>query len=286
MSDKQVAISADSTCDLSEDVKKKYGVSYFPFFVRFREKEYKDNVDIHPSDLYEGYYEDGSLPSTAASSVGEFSEYFKKFLNDGFEVVHISLGSGLSSSFQNADIAAEDMDGVYVVDSKNLSSGSGLLVMQAAKLAEDGKSAKEIAELLNKMTDHVHSSFVLDTLEFMAAGGRCPAIASKAAGMLKCKPSIKVDNTDGTLHVSTIYRGKTEKVLKKYVEETLGNYDNILYDDIYITDSGEVSDDAVISVKEEIEKLGKFKNIYRSTASCTISSHCGPGTLGILFMTK
>lgn len=286
MADKKVVLSADSTCDLNEELKKQYDVNYYPFYINFRDKDYKDGVDIFPNDLFKGYYEDKSLPKTAASSIGEFTEHFKQFTDKGMEVVHISLGHALSSAYANASMAAEQMDGVYVVDSRNLSSGSGQLVIRAGKMIEEGKSAKEIAEELEKIADHVHASFVLDTLDFMAAGGRCPAVAAKAAGMLKCKPYLSVDNNDGSLHIGKMYRGKQEVVLKKYIEDELGKYDDIVTDEIFLTNSTGFEDSYIDELEKLIKNLVPFKQVHKTIANCTISSHCGPKCLGILFVTK
>ncbi len=286
MADKKVVLSADSTCDLNEELKKQYDVNYYPFYINFRDKDYKDGVDIFPNDLFKGYYEDKSLPKTAASSIGEFTEHFKQFTDKGMDVVHISLGHALSSAYANASMAAEQMDGVYVVDSRNLSSGSGQLVIRAGKMIEEGKSAKEIAEELEKIADHVHSSFVLDTLDFMAAGGRCPAVAAKAAGMLKCKPYLSVDNNDGSLHIGKMYRGKQDVVLKKYIEDELGKYDDIVTDEIFLTNSTGFEDSYIDELEKLIKKLVPFKHVRKTIANCTISSHCGPKCLGILFVTK
>lgn len=286
MADKKVVLSADSTCDLNEELKKQYDVNYYPFYINFRDKDYKDGVDIFPNDLFKGYYEDKSLPKTAASSIGEFTEHFKQFTDKGMEVVHISLGHALSSAYANASMAAEQMDGVYVVDSRNLSSGSGQLVIRAGKMIEEGKSANEIAEELEKIADHVHTSFVLDTLDFMAAGGRCPAVAAKAAGMLKCKPYLSVDNNDGSLHIGKMYRGKQEVVLKKYIEDELGKYDDIVTDEIFLTNSTGFEDSYIDELEKLIKNLVPFKQVHKTIANCTISSHCGPKCLGILFVTK
>ena len=285
MADKKVVISADSTCDLNEELKKQYNVQYYPFYINLRDKDYKDGVDITLEEMFNAYYEDKSLPKTAASSIGEFTEHFKQFTDKGCEVVHISLGHALSSAFANASMAAEQIDGVYVVDSCNLSNGSGQLVIRAARMAEEGKSAKEIVDELEKIKPHVHTSFVLDTLDFMAAGGRCPAIAAKAAGMLKCKPYLSVDNSDGSLHIGKMYRGKQEMVLRKYIEDELGKYDNLVLDDIFLCNSTGFEDSYIDELEQLILKTAPFKRVHKTIANGTISSHCGPRCLGILFVT-
>ena len=286
MSQKKVALSSDSTCDLNDELKNQYNVQYYPFYINYKGKDYKDGIDITPKEIFESYTEDGELPKTAASSIGEFEKHFKQFTDKGMEVVHISLGHALSSAYVNARTAAENMEGVYVVDSCNLSSGSGQLVIRAGKMIEEGKSAKEIADELEKIKPHVHTSFILDTLDFMAAGGRCPAIAAKAAGMLKCKPYLSVDNSDGSLHMGKIYRGKQEKVIRKYIVDELGKYDNILPDEIFITHSSGFDKDYLEDLSQIIKETVPFKKVHTTVANCTISSHCGPKCLGILFVTN
>lgn len=285
MTVKKIALSADSTCDLNKELKDLYNVSYYPFYINFRGKDYKDNVDIFPDDLYKGYYEDKSLPKTAASSIGEFTEHFKQFTDQGMEVIHLSLGHALSSAYENACMAAKDMEGVYVIDSCNLSTGIGQLVIRAGRMIEQGMAAKDIAEELKRIVPHVHVSFVLDTLDFMAAGGRCPAIAAKAVGMLKCKPYLAVDNSDGSLHMGKIYRGKMDVVLRKYVKEELEKYDNIIPDDIFITNSSGYDMKFCKQLEDVVRDIIPFERVHHTIASCTISSHCGPKCLGILFVT-
>ncbi|NLZ46166.1 MAG: DegV family protein [Clostridiales bacterium] len=281
----KVILSADSTCDLSAELKERYSVNYFPLHIILDGKDYLDNVDIKPSDIFNAYYEKKILPKTAAVNIDEYSQHFKQFVDKGYEVVHINLGSALSSSYKNACIAAEDFKGVYAVDSCNLSTGIGHLVIQAGKMINQGLSGAEIATRLNAMTSHVHSSFVLDTLKFMAAGGRCSSVAALGANLLNLKPCILVSNKDGSMSSGKKYRGKLEKILPIYVEETLGKYDNIDYETIFITHSG-IDQSYIDLVKKTIIKIHPFKEYHETIASCTISSHCGPNTLGILFMTK
>lgn len=285
MSDKKVVLSADSTCDLTEELKQQYQVNYYPFYINIQDKDYKDSVDIGLVDIFEIYRNESILPKTAASSIGEFTNHFKQFTDKGYEVVHISLGHSLSSAHDNAKMAAESMDEVYVVDSGNLSTGSGQLVIRAGKMIEEGMSAKEIAEELEKIKPHVHASFVLDTLDFMAAGGRCPAVAAKAAGMLKCKPYLQVDNSDGSLHIGKMYRGKQEKVLYKYVADELGRFDNVIADDLFFTNSTGFDKEYLDELESEILKIVPFERVHRGLCNCTIGSHCGPKCLGILFVT-
>lgn len=282
---KKVILTADSTCDLSEELKNRYNVEYFPLHIILDGKEYLDNVDIVPSEIFKAYDEKKILPKTAAVNIGEYLDFFKQFTEQGYEVVHINLGGALSSSHKNAVIAASELDGVYPVDSCNLSTGIGHLVIQAGKLIEQGLCAKEVAEKVKEMTGRVHSSFILDTLKFMAAGGRCSAVVALGANLLNLKPCIQVNNEDGSMAVGKKYRGKLDKVLVSYVEETLSKYDNLDDETIFITHSG-IDSSYIDLVKDAIERVHPFKEYHVTVASCTISCHCGPNTLGILFMTK
>lgn len=281
----KVILSADSTCDLGNELKEKYGVNYYPYHIILDEKEYLDNVNITPDDIYRAYWDKKLLPKTSAINVSEYMDYFKQWTDKGYEVVHISLGGALTSSCQNAMLAAEELENVYAVNSCNLSTGMGHLVIEAGKMIEEGLSAKEIAERLNKMTEKVHSSFILDTLEFMQAGGRCSQVTAFAATLLNLKPCIMVDNTSGAMGVGKKYRGDLKKVLCKYTKDQLQAYENIKYDKIFITHSG-IEDEYIDLVKATINETAAFDEIYVTRASCTISCHCGPRTLGILFMTK
>lgn len=279
-----VVISADSTCDLSSKQIEENGIRLYPFHIEFRGKDYLDNINITPDVLFGGYYEDKSLPKTGASTKDQYKAYFEELTADGSEVVHFDLGSALSAAYENASMAAEEVDGVYVLDGKNLSSGVGLQVLEACRLRNKGLSAKEIADAAYTLHERSHASFVLDTMEFLAAGGRCPAIVSHVGKMLNLRPEILVDNQSGAMKVGKLYRGKQSRVLEKYVMDTLAKYSDIIKDEIFITHTG-VDSDVVNNLCDILEKEG-FKNIYETTASCTISSHCGPGTLGILFMTE
>ncbi len=282
---KKVIISADSTCDLGDQLKEKWNIQYFPYHINLEGKDYLDNVTITPDDLYSAYRERKALPKTSAINVGEYLEHFKKFTDEGYEVVHINLGSGLSSSYQNACLAADELEGVYVVDSKNLSTGTGLLVLKACEMASQGIDAKSIAENIRSLTSYSHASFVINTLEFLRAGGRCSALAAFGANLLGIKPSINVDNNDGgKMSVGKKYRGKYDKVLLSYVADTLAKYPDYDNSIVFITHSG--TDEAYIkSVEKYLGENTTFKEIYITKASCTISCHCGPDTLGILFMT-
>ncbi len=282
----KIILSADSTCDLGTELKEQYAVSYYPFHIILDSKEYQDNVDITPDDIFQVYYDKKLLPKTAAINVQEYVDYFSQWTEQGYEVIHLNLGSGLSSAHQNCVLASQIAEGAYAIDSCNLSTGIGLLVLDGADMIAEGKlSAAEIAAEIEKRRSCVHSSFILDTLQFMSAGGRCSAVTAIGAGILNIKPCIEVDNTSGSMHVGRKYRGKLESVLVKYTKDKLAEYDNIRTNRIFITHSG-IRQEYIDLVKETIQSVMHFDNIYVTRASCTISCHCGPNTLGILFETE
>ena len=281
----KIILSADSTCDLDEDLKNRYHVNYFPLHIILNGKEYTDNVDITPEEIYREYYNHKVLPKTAAVNVEEYISHFRPWVEAGYEVIHINLGHALSSVYQNCCLAAEELGHVHVVDSCNLSTGTGLLVVRAGKMIGQGMSAEKIAEELRGRTEKCHASFILDTLTFLRAGGRCSSVAALGANVLKLKPCIQVDNRDGSMAVGKKYRGALDRVLQKYVRDELGKYPDIDRDLLFITHSG-IPQEYIELVKKTVEETMKFREIHVTKASCTISCHCGPNTLGILFETK
>lgn len=283
----KVILFADSSIDLSQELRDRYNVHTLPIHIILDDKMYEDGVDISSADIFNKYYESKMLPKTAAINMDDIVSAFKPYVDDDYEVVYISLGSGLSSSFRNSCIAAEELGGkVYPIDSCSLSSGAGLLAIEAAERIAKGMSAKQVAEEVTALNQKNHASFVLDTLEFMRAGGRCSAVTAFGANLLGIKPCIKVFNEqNGSMAVSKKYRGKFEKVIFDYVDETLASFDNIRTDRIFVTYST-VENDLDKRVADYIREKGIFKEIFITKASGTISCHCGPNCLGILFMTE
>lgn len=282
-----IIISADSTCDLGEELRARYGIRFFPYHITSGGKDYLDNVDIFPEDLYAEYYESGSLPKTAAINQGEYESYFRELTADGSEVVHLCLASSLSSAFGNATRAAEGIPGVHVIDSNNLSTATGLLTIQAARMAQAGETAERIVEKVIEMEPRAHASFVMDTFDFMAAGGRCPQILAWVGKMASIKPELTVDNRDGSMSAGKMHRGKMRRVGPKYVRETLESYSDVMLDDVFVTHSGAMDGDVVDRAVQTVrECLPDVKEIHITQASCTISSHCGPGAMGVLFLTE
>lgn len=281
----KIVLSIDSTCDLNDELINFYHTKVYPYTINIGEKSYKDNIDITPNDIYKIYERDKILPKTSTINVSEYYNYFKPLVADGYDVIHINLGSSLTSAYNNCRLAANELEGVYPIDSQNLSTGSGLLVLKAADLIQEGYSAREISDKLKEHRKNIHMSFVLDTLDFLYAGGRCSKVASFGSNLLKIKPVINVDNSSGSMGVGSKYKGSIEKVIVKYIKNKLSTYDNINNERMFIVHSG-IDDKYIQIAKDTVLDCIDFKNIHITTASCTISSHCGPNTLGIAFETK
>lgn len=281
----KIVLSADSTCDLDDMLKERYQVNIRPLHVILGNDQYKDGMDITADDIYNAYSRYHIIPKTAAINVQEFIDYFKKWTDEGYSVIHFNLGSGLSSSYQNCCIAAQELGNVYPIDSCSLSTGTGLLAIEAAERIAQGMEAPKIVQEINDIKAEVHASFIIDTLEFLHAGGRCSALAALGANILNIKPCIEVDIADGKMSVGKKYRGTLDKVLKQYTADKLEQYPNIKLDRIFITHSG-ISQERIDLVKKTIQDIAGFREILVTRAGCTISSHCGPNTLGVLFMTE
>ena len=283
---KKVIISADSTCDIGPELQERYHIQLLNWRILLDGKEYLDNVNITPDDLYRAWRERGILPKSTGATSEEYKQHFQPLIDQGYEIVHIGLGSGISCSYQNAVQAARETGHVITIDSQNLSTGFGLLVVEAAELAQQGLSATEIYRKIEELRPRSHASFLLDTLEFMKAGGRCSALAAFGASILQLKPCIEVDNCDGSrMHVGKKYRGKMDQCLVQYVHNKLEGRSDLDLRRVFITHSGSPESD-ILAVKKEVQRCANFKEIYITRANCTISTHCGPRTLGVLFLTK
>lgn len=278
---KKVLIASDSTCDLSEELIERYGIKILPLGVNLGETLYSDGVDITPDDIYAHYAKTGELPKTSAVNMADFADFFEKYTGEGYSIVLFTISASMSSTFNNARMAAEDFEDVYVIDSKNLSTGSGLLVCAAGDMAAEGKSAAEIAEAVSEMRDRVSASFVIDDLEFLHKGGRCSALAAFGANVLKLKPCITV--ADGKMGVSKKYRGKYDATLKTYVADQLGDGTGIEKKRVFVTHAG-CDREIYESCLEQVKALGIFDEVLLTRAGCTVSSHCGRNTLGVLFI--
>ncbi|MDD5795517.1 MAG: DegV family protein [Oscillospiraceae bacterium] len=280
----KVKIISDSTCDLSKELIEKFSITIVPLYVTMNEQAKKDGLEVVPEDIYEYVEKNNKLPTTSAANVGDYIEVFKYWREQGFEIVHFNISCDFSSTHHNACIAAEEVGGVYVVDSKNLSTGQGLAVLHGAEMAEQGKSAKEIFEECTALTSKIEASFVVDSIDYLYKGGRCSALAAFGANLLKLKPCIEVK--DGKMSPGKKYRGNISRVMLNYVQERLNGRDDIDKHRIFITHT-KCSDEDVQAVKNKILELcPDFEEILETTAGCTVTTHCGPNTLGILFIRK
>lgn len=251
--------------------------------VTIGDKAFRDGVDISPEDIYAHHAKTGELPKTSAINISEYLDYFGKLIEDGSNVIHFALSSSMSSAYYNACWATEDFDNVYVIDTRNLSTGGGLLVVAAAEMAKQGMEPEEIVEKVSALTDRVDASFVVDNLEYLAKGGRCSSVAAFGANLLQLKICIHVK--DGEMEVCKKYRGKYSKVLLSYVADRLKNGDDIDLERVFVTHSG-CDSEVVESVVEAVKNTLPFKEVVVTRAGCTISSHCGANTLGVLFIRK
>ena len=276
-------ILSDSTCDLSPALVRQYDIGIIPLIVVKDNQEYLDGQTITPQDIFDHVAAGGGLCSTAARSVATYQEAFSQYAANYDGIVHINISSEFSSSYQNACIAAQDFENVRVVDSRNLSTGQGLVVLKACELAKTTESLDQLKADLDAFTSRVEASFVLDKLEYMVKGGRCSSAAALGANLLNLKPSIEVK--DGKMTVVKKYRGKYDRCLSSYVKDRLGNREDIDRGTLFITHTP-VSDVCLEAVRKAVRECGQFDNIYETDAGCTVSCHCGPGTLGVLFVRK
>ncbi len=282
---KPIILCADSTCDLGAELIEKYQVKILPLHVNLEDKTYTDGVDINPDAIYEYYHEHKVLPKTAALNMDEVLEFVTPYIEAGNDVLCLTLGSGLSTTYNSFRLAAIETEGLYVIDSNSLSTGFGLSVMAAGDRIAAGMPIEQIVEEVQALTQKVEASFIVDNLEFLHKGGRCSAVAMLGANVLKLKPCIEVSNEGGAMGVSKKYRGTLERVLEDYVKDRLNGRDDIDTGRIFITHSG-ISQERIDLVKAAIGKYLPFDEVYVTRAGCTISSHCGPNTLGILFVRK
>lgn len=280
----KVKIFTDSTSDLSKDYIEKNDISIVPLYVNFDEKSYKDGVEIIPDVLYRIVDETNKLPLTSAPSPADFFHAFKPFIDEGRDIVYIGLSSELSSTIQNAVISSQEFpEGrIEIVDSLNLSHGIGLLVLKAADYAREGKTAREIASEIKKSLPKVRTAFVIDTLDYLHKGGRCSAAQSFIGGILKIRPIVKVE--EGKLILSEKLRGPRQKALLALFNNVLSDKENINLEKISVISSMSAED--VDFLKKELEGALDIKEVITGDAGCVISSHCGPKTVGIIYMVK
>ncbi len=278
-----IKIISDSTCDLSAQLLEQHDIALSRLTVIKDGKDFKDGITITPADIFAHVAAGGALCSTTAFNISEYAELYEQYADNYDGIIQICIGSGFSSSYQNACIAAADFPNVRVIDSMNLSTGQGHIVLEACRLIKECSDLDEIAARLNAFAPRVEASFLLDQLQYMVKGGRCSAAAALGANLLNLKPCIEV--RDGRMSVVKKYRGSYSKCLANYVKDRLANREDIVRSTLFLTYTP-VADDCLAAVKAEIAEHGHFSTVYETTAGCTVSCHCGPGTLGVLFVRK
>ena len=275
----KVVISAESAVDLSPELLKEYNVKTTPFTILLGDDARLDG-DVTPSEIIEFVKSTNVLPKTSAVNQFQFEEHFSEILKDADAIVHFSISSEMSSAYSNAVEAAKNFKNVYVIDSRSLSTGIGLLVLYAAKLAQKGASVEEIVSSVLKRIPFVQASFVPSRLDYLYKGGRCSSLAYFAANVFQIKPQIMVK--DGKMTSGKKYRGRYESVIVKYVKETLEEFSNPDLEEVFITYTT-ASSEIIDEIKQVLIERG-FKNIRETIAGGTVTSHCGEGTLGVLFI--
>ena len=276
-----IKITATSTCDLPPELLERYQITMVPLYVSFGGGTYKDGLEATPEDIFRHVEGGGQLPSTSAVNIADYQELFAELSPKYDSVLHITIGSEFSCCYQNALVAAEDYPNVYVVDSRNLTVGQGILALEAAIAAERGDSIEDILNMLNGMIDRVDTTFVVDKLDYLAKGGRCSSVVALGANLLRLKPCIVL--ADGKMTVGKKYRGAFEKVLPDYVRDQLAGK-NVSLDRIFVVHTR--CDPAIPAAVRGIVKEFGFREVVTAVAGCTISCHCGPNTLGIIFLRK
>lgn len=280
----KIKLISDSTCDLSAELLKKHDIDIVPLYVNFNEDSYRDLIDIDTDQMYKLVEKHGILPKTSAASPGDFHEVFTKYLDLGYKIIYVGIGSKFSATFTSANLAKEMVGSkdIFLVDSMNLSSGTGLLLLKASSFRKVGMTAEKIAQEVEKLVPKVRSQFVIDTLEYLYKGGRVSALSALMGGMLKIKPIIKV--RDGIMVVGKKARGLITKGIDMMIDEFMTSPDEV--DDEYLMITHSKADKSAIYIKDRLSGKTNIKNIYETNAGCVISGHCGKGTIGILYITK
>ena len=278
---KPVVITVDSTADLSQELLERFRIHVIPLTITLGEDTFLDGTGFTPLEMYERFRKDGTLPKTSAPGVQEFQDFFEPFVQQGFEIVHLDISAELSNSFNAARLAAQELEGVYTVDTRMLCTGVGLLAIEGAECRERGMSAAEIAAHLESLREKVSTSFVLDTLQFMWKGGRCTGVQALGANLLRLKPALEM--RDGKLTIYKKYRGSINHVYRQYITERLEGR-RVRPEHVFLTESGEIEPSVIRELEELICSLTGCKELHRTMAGCTISTHCGPKTLGVLFI--
>ena len=279
----KIKITADSTADLSQELAEKFNIGIVPLVVNLGEEECLDGVSINPDMIYDYVKKTKKLPKTSAVNTVQYKEHFDKYFAEGYDaIIHFNISSEMSTTHNNARLVCEELENLYVVDSRTLSTGTALLAMYASELAKEEKyTAKEIVEKVEARVDASQTSFIVDRLEYLYRGGRCNAVALLGANLLKIKPSIEVHA--GKMGMAKKYMGNFPKCVMKYVADTLEKYNNPDNTRIFITHT-EINNEIVEEIKKYLKENTKFKEILETTAGSTVTSHCGPHTIGILYL--
>ena len=279
-----VKIIADSTCDLSKELLEQYDISVLPLHIVLGDKEYKDGLEISPDEIYHWSDENNAPPKTSAASISDTMEIFSKYIKTHDEIICFSISGQMSTTVNVMRMAAEELkceDKIHIIDSENLSTGGGLLAIEAAIMAADGKDGNEIVNAIEQLKPQVRASFIVDTLTFLHRGGRCSGVAALAGGALKLHPKIVVEN--GAMKPDKKYRGKMSSAILTYAKELEPQLMNAKTERVFITHSG-CEEETIQSIYNFLEELNLFNEILITRAGGVISSHCGPGTLGVLFI--
>lgn len=281
---KKVVVTADRACDLNAELLKEYDIKLMPFYININERSYIGDEEIKPKDILHAFKNTGSLAKTAAMGINEYVNFFKTTIDQGIDMVHIAVGSKLSCAYQNCMAAkAEIGERLKVIDSKSISTGMGLIVLEAAQRAKEGLPASRIVSEVENLTQEVRASFIIDNLKFLSAGGRCSAIKAFGANLLSIKPSVLIK--DGTMVIGEKYRGNWAKCVLQYARDTLNAYKDIKTPKAFITHSG-TSKDVVESLEKYVKNTKIFKEVIVTKTESATSCHCGPNTIGLLFLAR
>ena len=279
-----IKIAADSTCDLSKELIEKYNIAVIPLHIVLEDKEYRDGIDIMPDEIYEWSDKNNTTPKTSAVGFDDAMDTVRPLVGNNDEMIIFTISEKMSTTANVFRMAAEELeveDRVSVIESSNLSTGISLLIIEAAIMAAEGRVREEIADFIEDMKPRVRSSFVVDTLTYLHRGGRCSSVAALAGGMLKLHPKIVVE--DGAMHATKKYRGKMDGVILDYAKDMEEDLKQAKKDRVFITHSG-CEQETIDKVKEYLLGLEHFDEILVTRAGGVISSHCGPGTLGVLYI--
>ncbi|MBQ4570193.1 MAG: DegV family protein [Bacilli bacterium] len=284
----KVLILTDSTCDLTQEIINEYNIKVIPLHINFGEESFDDGVDIKLPELYERVESENVMPKTAASAPGEFIEFLEPYIEEGYDIFYVGIGGKLSTTYNSFQIAAEEFDEgrCYSVDGSNLSTGTGLLILKACKYRDSGMSAKEIKERLERRVPRVKSQFVVKSLDYLHKGGRCSSVVKILGGALRLRPMIVV--REGKLKVGKKIIGLMKKAVGVMVDMFAKDLPNIDPEFVFITHTTEC-EQSVAEIDAKFKELGvydKVKHVYETEAGCVIGSHCGPGTIGILYLMK